>query len=315
MAKPTARIAAIQFGFALGVLAVLTRAAQLQIVEGERWEQRGRAAADREGGAARAARRALRPERRAARHHPGVLSRRRRAERARGRPARRSCCWCRNLGVSAPALDREFQARKRWIYLHGPFNATQVQPLRGGERRPPRRASSSASIPRATSRGRSSAGSRPTGRSAALGPRAGARLAAHRPRRARRCCSRIARAAATTRPAGRRATRWRATTSSSRSTPSCRRSPSAGSTTRIEQMQAEGGDVVFLDPEHGRAARAGVPAGRGRRRCRSASTLHRSRSSPARPPSCSPRRPCSCTDGSTAGRRGVRRERRRGRCR
>ena len=36
----------------------------------------------------------------------------------------------RNLGVSAPALDREFQARKRWIYLHGPFTATQVQPLR-----------------------------------------------------------------------------------------------------------------------------------------------------------------------------------------
>ena len=30
----------------------------------------------------------------------------------------------RNLGVSAPALNREFQARKRWIYLHGPFNAT-----------------------------------------------------------------------------------------------------------------------------------------------------------------------------------------------
>ncbi len=37
MAKPTARIAAIQFGFALGVLAVLARAAQLQIVQGERW--------------------------------------------------------------------------------------------------------------------------------------------------------------------------------------------------------------------------------------------------------------------------------------
>ena len=37
MAKPAARIAAIQFGFALGVLALLARAAQLQIVEGERW--------------------------------------------------------------------------------------------------------------------------------------------------------------------------------------------------------------------------------------------------------------------------------------
>ena len=38
MAKPTVRIAAIQFGFALGILAVLTRAAQLQIVEAEHWE-------------------------------------------------------------------------------------------------------------------------------------------------------------------------------------------------------------------------------------------------------------------------------------
>ena len=38
MAKPAARIAALQFGFAIGILAVLTRAAQLQIVEAEHWE-------------------------------------------------------------------------------------------------------------------------------------------------------------------------------------------------------------------------------------------------------------------------------------
>ncbi|HVJ99433.1 MAG TPA: hypothetical protein VM365_01160, partial [Gemmatimonadales bacterium] len=37
MAKPAARIAVIQAGFALGVLALLTRAVQLQIVEGEDW--------------------------------------------------------------------------------------------------------------------------------------------------------------------------------------------------------------------------------------------------------------------------------------
>ena len=36
MAKPAVRIAAIQFGFVVGILAVLTRAAQLQIVEAER---------------------------------------------------------------------------------------------------------------------------------------------------------------------------------------------------------------------------------------------------------------------------------------
>ena len=39
MAKPTARIGAIQFGFVVGILAILTRAAQLQIVEAERWER------------------------------------------------------------------------------------------------------------------------------------------------------------------------------------------------------------------------------------------------------------------------------------
>ena len=37
MAKPAARIAVIQAGFALGVLVLLTRAVQLQIVEGEAW--------------------------------------------------------------------------------------------------------------------------------------------------------------------------------------------------------------------------------------------------------------------------------------
>jgi cell division protein FtsI (penicillin-binding protein 3) len=36
----------------------------------------------------------------------------------------------RSLGVPAAALDREFRSGKRWIYLHGPYNATQVQPLR-----------------------------------------------------------------------------------------------------------------------------------------------------------------------------------------
>ena len=37
MAKSAARIAVIQAGFALGVLALLSRAVQLQIVEGEEW--------------------------------------------------------------------------------------------------------------------------------------------------------------------------------------------------------------------------------------------------------------------------------------
>ena len=39
MDRPQARIAAIQFGFALGVIAILARAAQLQIMQGGRWAQ------------------------------------------------------------------------------------------------------------------------------------------------------------------------------------------------------------------------------------------------------------------------------------
>ena len=40
MDRPQARIAAVQFGFALGVLAILARAVQLQLVQGERWADR-----------------------------------------------------------------------------------------------------------------------------------------------------------------------------------------------------------------------------------------------------------------------------------
>jgi cell division protein FtsI (penicillin-binding protein 3) len=130
MAKPTARIAAIQFGFLLAVLAILGRAAQLQIVEGDRWA--------REAERTRTVRETL-PARRGALYdrngvplaisqefyHVGIAP----TELAdRGSAFR---LLVRSLGVAAPALDREFRSRKRWIYLHGPFNATQVHPIRG----------------------------------------------------------------------------------------------------------------------------------------------------------------------------------------
>ncbi|MGH7535745.1 MAG: hypothetical protein ACREMG_09180, partial [Gemmatimonadales bacterium] len=129
MAKPTVRIATIQFGFALAVVAIVVRAAQLQIVQSDRWA----AEAERQR-----TERAVLPARRGALfdrngvplaitqefYHVGVAPN----ELDDVRPAFR--LLVRSLGVSAPALDREFRARKRWIYLHGPFNATQVQPLR-----------------------------------------------------------------------------------------------------------------------------------------------------------------------------------------
>ena len=129
MAKPTARIGAIQFAFAVGILAILTRAAQLQIVEAERWEQE--AARQRTEKVVLPARRGALYDRNGVPlaitqefYHVGVAPN----ELEDIRTA--FVMLVRNLGVSAPALNREFQVRKRWIYLHGPFNATQVQPLR-----------------------------------------------------------------------------------------------------------------------------------------------------------------------------------------
>ncbi len=129
MAKPAARIAAIQFGFALGILAVLTRAAQLQIVDTERWARE--AARQRTEKVVLPARRGALYDRNGIPlaitqefYHIGIAPN----ELDDVRTA--FVALVRNLGVSAPALNREFQARKRWIYLHGPFTASQVQPLR-----------------------------------------------------------------------------------------------------------------------------------------------------------------------------------------
>jgi cell division protein FtsI (penicillin-binding protein 3) len=129
MAKPAARIAVIQLGFALGVLALLTRAVQLQIVEGEDWAKLAESS--------RTERRVM-PARRGALYdrngvplavtqefyHVGI------APNELDDRASASRILARSLGISASALDRELRSGKRWIYLHGPFNATQVQPLR-----------------------------------------------------------------------------------------------------------------------------------------------------------------------------------------
>jgi cell division protein FtsI (penicillin-binding protein 3) len=129
MAKPAARIAAIQFGFAIAILAILTRAAQLQIVDAEQWERE--AARQRTEKVVLPARRGALYDRNGIPlaitqefYHVGVAPN----ELDDVRSA--FVALVRNLGVSAPALNREFQARKRWIYLHGPFTASEVQPLR-----------------------------------------------------------------------------------------------------------------------------------------------------------------------------------------
>jgi cell division protein FtsI (penicillin-binding protein 3) len=129
MTRSAARIAAVQFCFALGVAAIVLRAAQLQLVEGERWSAEAQQ---------QRTERSVLPARRGAiydRHgvplaitqefyHVGVapneLTDRRGAIRL----------LARQLGLPPAAIEREL-ARKRWAYWHGPYTATQVQPLRG----------------------------------------------------------------------------------------------------------------------------------------------------------------------------------------
>ncbi len=129
MARPQTRIAVVQFGFALGVLAILARAAQLQLAQGDQWAQQ----AERQR-----TERAVLPARRGAIYdrtgvplavsqefyHVGV------APNELAEPRRAIELLTRHLGVSRAALERDFRAKKRWIYLHGPFTATRVQPLR-----------------------------------------------------------------------------------------------------------------------------------------------------------------------------------------
>jgi cell division protein FtsI (penicillin-binding protein 3) len=129
MAKPLARIAAVQFGFALAILAILARAAQLQLFQGDRWaEQATRQRTER----------AMLPARRGGLYdrngvplavsqefyHVGIAPNELSDTRGAGR------LLSRHLGVSWSALERDLRAGKRWIYYHGPFTATQVQPIR-----------------------------------------------------------------------------------------------------------------------------------------------------------------------------------------
>ena len=128
MAKPLVRIAAVQFGFALSVAAIVARAAQLQLVQGDRWaEQAQRQRTER----------VVLPARRGALYdrngvplavsqefyHIGI------APNELANPRSTGQLLSRQLGVSWPSLQQDLRS-KRWIYFNGPFTATQVQRLR-----------------------------------------------------------------------------------------------------------------------------------------------------------------------------------------
>jgi cell division protein FtsI (penicillin-binding protein 3) len=128
MAKPLLRIAAVQLGFALIVLVILSRAAQLQLFQGDRWaEQAERQRTER----------AVLPARRGGLYdrtgiplaisqefyHVGIAPNELNEPRTTGR------LLARQLGLTWSQVARDLRT-KRWIYYHGPFTATQVQPLR-----------------------------------------------------------------------------------------------------------------------------------------------------------------------------------------
>ncbi len=167
MAKPAARIAAIQLGFALGVLGILARAVQLQIVDGEQWKK--------EAESKRTERRVLQARRGALYdrnmlplaitqefYHVGI------APNELEDPGSAFRVLVRNLGSS----------RVRSIASSAPASAGSISTVHSTRPRSSRfarsrgsisRAPSSASIPRVSWRGRSSAGSRPTARGAPPG--------------------------------------------------------------------------------------------------------------------------------------------------
>ncbi len=130
MAKPAARISALQAAFAAALLLVLGRAAHLQLVRGAEFaaqaraertrpreiEARRGAIADRNGSPLAISR---------SKYHVGLALDQ---VRDTGRLIRLAS---RSLGIHADSLQRAFRrAKPRWLYFHGPYSATEIDPVR-----------------------------------------------------------------------------------------------------------------------------------------------------------------------------------------
>ncbi|HJS48034.1 MAG TPA: penicillin-binding protein 2, partial [Gemmatimonadales bacterium] len=129
MAKPTARIGVLQFGILAGLALVLGRSAQLQLVEGRRWAAEAREQRtvtetlrarrgtlyDRHGGAL-----ALTQEF----YRVGV------APNELREPSRAARMVAAALGVPASRVRQDLRTR-RWAYYGGPYSALQVDSIRG----------------------------------------------------------------------------------------------------------------------------------------------------------------------------------------
>jgi len=129
MAKPEARITAVQLCLAAGIAAIIGRAAQLQLLEGARWSRE--AEAQRTERAVLPARRGTLFDRNGVPlavtqefYHVGVAPN---ELVNRGAAVR---LLSAQLELPATQIDRDL-ARRKWAYWHGPFTASQVQRLRG----------------------------------------------------------------------------------------------------------------------------------------------------------------------------------------
>lgn len=129
MAKPAVRTGFIQFCLGLGMLAILARSAQLQLVRGDEFAER--AARQRTSTVVMPARRGTIYDRSG---EPLVVSQEQyhvsiAPEQVRDRQATARAVG-RALGESSAALARELASGRPSVYRHGPYTASQVQPLR-----------------------------------------------------------------------------------------------------------------------------------------------------------------------------------------
>src|SRR5438067_13870590 len=127
MAKPAVRLRVVEVAVFLGLLLLLGRAAQVQLLQGRRWAEEARA---------RRTERIVLPARRGAlldRHgaplaltqetyHVGV------APNELRDPAADGALIARRLGL--PAGTWQLALRKRYAYFAGPYSGLEAQPLR-----------------------------------------------------------------------------------------------------------------------------------------------------------------------------------------
>ena len=129
MAKPAARVGFIQFCLMLGTLAVLGRAAQLQLVQGDHWA--------RKAAKARTLRETIAAFRGSIRDRSGqaiVTSHLWYRVSVAPEQVRDTTAFskavARALGASAAELERKIRGGRRSIYFHGPFDAVSVHGIR-----------------------------------------------------------------------------------------------------------------------------------------------------------------------------------------